>query len=116
MGGGRDKRKKAKEKKDGPLPGKGHEKTEKKTEKNEMKKERRAEKELEKDEDNIDALLAKFAIEDKAKKAVEIENDCPPPSARVNASFTAVVAPVSLPAKHLATLQYVSCAQTACRC
>lgn len=33
MGGGRDKRKKAKERKDGPLPGKGADKTEKKTKK-----------------------------------------------------------------------------------
>lgn len=107
MGTGRDKRKKAKEKKDGPLPGKGDAKTERKTQKNEAsgllrdlhwspsgvsahagalclrdpassslgptrmhatctldqqeKKERRTMKKLAGDEDDIDALLSKWA-------------------------------------------------------
>lgn len=37
MGGGRDKRKKALEKKEGPVPGKGLQKTENKTSKNQAK-------------------------------------------------------------------------------
>jgi hypothetical protein len=82
------------EKKDGPLPGKGPEKTEKHTQRNESKKERRTDKELAADEDNIDALLAKFAMEERAKRAVEVEQDCAPPSARANASFSPCVAPV----------------------
>ena len=39
------------------------------------------------DEDDLDALLAKFALEEKATKAVTVVADCEPPSARVNASF-----------------------------
>jgi hypothetical protein len=46
MGSGRDKKKKAKEKKDGPVVGKGADKTDRKTAKNEEKKERRADKRL----------------------------------------------------------------------
>jgi hypothetical protein len=46
MGSGRDKKKKAKEKKEGPVVGKGADKTERKTAKNEQKKERRADKRL----------------------------------------------------------------------
>ena len=94
MGSGRDKKKKAKEKKDGPAVGKGAEKTERKTVKNEDKKERRTEKRLAGDEDDIDALLAKFALEDKQRKEVRVEADCGPPSARVNASFVPYVTPV----------------------
>lgn len=45
------------------------------------------------DEDDIDALLAKFTVADKQKKAVKVENDCAAPSGRVNASFTPYVAP-----------------------
>eukprot|EP00798_Chlamydomonas_sp_ICE-L_P018504 gene18504-25003_t len=82
MGSGRDKRKKCKEKKDGPTVGTGALKTEKKTAKNEEKKEKRADKRLEGDEDNLEAMLQRFAIEDKSRKEVVIENDCPPPSAR----------------------------------
>jgi hypothetical protein len=72
MGSGRDKKKKAKEKKDGPTAGKGAEKTEKKTKANEQKKERRTDKALAGDEDDIDALLAKFALEEKQLKAVQV--------------------------------------------
>lgn len=95
MGSGRDKKKKAKERKLGPAPGKGTEKTEKKTERNETKKQRRVEKKLEGDEDNIDAILAKFAMDDKAQKQVTIQTDCAAPTARVNASFVRHVTPVS---------------------
>ncbi|KAF5841296.1 hypothetical protein DUNSADRAFT_13569 [Dunaliella salina] len=89
MGGGRDKRKKAKEKKDGPSVPKGEFKTERATAKNEEKRERRTTKKLEGNEDDIDALLAKFALEEKAKKQVTIESDCQPPGARVSTSFVA---------------------------
>mmetsp|Transcript_4365 Transcript_4365/g.11848 ORF Transcript_4365/g.11848 Transcript_4365/m.11848 type:complete len:564 (-) Transcript_4365:268-1959(-) len=89
MGGGRDKRKKAKEKKEGPSVPKGEFKTERATAKNEEKKERRTAKKLEGNEDDIDALLAKFALEEKAKKQITIESDCSPPGARVSASFVA---------------------------
>eukprot|EP00877_Chromochloris_zofingiensis_P007071 jgi/Chrzof1/2617/Cz11g22180.t1 len=95
MGSGRDKKKKAKERKLGPAPGKGTEKTEKKTERNETKKQRRVEKKLEGDEDNIDAILAKFAMDDKAQKQVTIQTDCAAPTARVNASFVRHVTPKS---------------------
>lgn len=37
----------------------------------------------------------RFALEDKAKRTVTIEADCPPPSARVSASFVPYIAPVS---------------------
>lgn len=63
MGSGRDKRKKAKERKEGPLPGSGTQKTEKKTSKNELKKERRAAKALENDEDNLEALLQRVTLQ-----------------------------------------------------
>jgi hypothetical protein len=46
MGSGRDKKKKAKERKDGPSAGRGAEKTERKTRHNEEKKERRTDKRL----------------------------------------------------------------------
>ena len=95
MGSGRDKRKKAKERKDGPIPGVGSVKTERKTSKNEERKEKRAAKRLEGDEDDLDALLERFAIEEKQHKTVQIEADCEPPPARVNASFIPWVAPVS---------------------
>uniref|UniRef100_A0A383WDZ9 DUF4110 domain-containing protein n=1 Tax=Tetradesmus obliquus TaxID=3088 RepID=A0A383WDZ9_TETOB len=93
MGSGRDKKKKAKEKKDGPAAGagKGAEKTERKTKANELKAQRRTDKALAGDEDDIDALLAKFALEEKQLKAVQVINDCEPPSARVNASFVPYV-------------------------
>eukprot|EP00882_Tetradesmus_deserticola_P027133 GHRQ01030000.1.p1 GENE.GHRQ01030000.1~~GHRQ01030000.1.p1 ORF type:complete len:390 (+),score=173.56 GHRQ01030000.1:29-1171(+) len=87
MGSGRDKKKKAKEKKAGPVAGQGAQKTEKKTKANELKQERRTDKALAGDEDDIDALLAKFSMEEKQLKAVQVINDCDPPSARVNASF-----------------------------
>ena len=41
-------------------------------------------------EDDLDALLAKFVLEDAQKDKVEIKNDVPCPSARVYASYTAV--------------------------
>ncbi|KAF8055334.1 KLHDC4 [Scenedesmus sp. PABB004] len=93
MGTGRDKKKKAKEKKVGPVAGKGSEKTERKTRANEEKKDRRADKRLAGDEDDLDALLAKVALEDRALKAVTLVTDAPPPSARVNASFVPYVTP-----------------------
>jgi len=93
MGTGRDKRKKAKEKKDGPLPGKGADKTEAKTEKNEKKKEKRAEKAIAGDEDDIDALLKKFALEEAQKRSVQILENAPPPGPRVNASWIPYITP-----------------------
>ncbi|KXZ49944.1 hypothetical protein GPECTOR_18g102 [Gonium pectorale] len=94
MGSGRDKRKKAKERKDGPVAGAGPIKTEKKTAKNEAKKERRADKRLAGDEDDIDALLLRMALEERQKKGgVEVLADCDPPGPRVSASFVPYVTP-----------------------
>ncbi len=39
-------------------------------------------------DDDIDAVLASFKLADAAVAAVRIEEDCPPPSARVCGSFT----------------------------
>ena len=61
------------------------------TQKNELKKERRAAKG---DEDDIDALLARCLLEDKARTVLTLEVDCTPPTARVNASFVPYIAPV----------------------
>ncbi|KAL0055849.1 hypothetical protein WJX82_005035 [Trebouxia sp. C0006] len=85
MGSGRDKRKKAKPK----APGAGAEKTSRKTEKNEGKAVKRAAKAAKGGDDDIDALLAQFALEEKAKTSADIREDVVPPSARVHASFTA---------------------------
>jgi len=41
-------------------------------------------------EDDLDALLAKFALDDKRQSTVEVEDDSAPPSARVYSSFTPV--------------------------
>ena len=41
-------------------------------------------------EDDLEALLAKFALEDKLQSAVEVQDDTAPPSARVYSSFTPV--------------------------
>ena len=50
------------------------------------------------DEDDIDALLAKIALEEKAKKGkLEIAESCDPPGPRVSASFTPYVTPVRAP-------------------
>lgn len=110
MGKGRDKRKKAK----GSQGGQGGVKTARKTERNEEKAARRAERRaevrnsampewycwtsplasslfrLQGGEDDLDALLAKFALEDKQRNEPQVEHDAPPPSARVYASFTPV--------------------------
>ncbi|GFR48646.1 hypothetical protein Agub_g10599 [Astrephomene gubernaculifera] len=93
MGTGRDKRKKAKERKDGPVVGTGAIKTEKKAAKNEAKKERRAEKRLEGDEDDIDALLQRIALEERQRKGAVAVADCDPPGPRVSASFVPYITP-----------------------
>ena len=40
-------------------------------------------------DDDVDALLAQFALEERAKNSADIRQDVAPPSARVYASFTA---------------------------
>lgn len=87
MGGGRDKRKKLKERTAGPLVGKGAIKTERKTERNAAKAERRDAKRAAGHEDDLEAMFAKFELAQKGTKSVTHETDCPPPSGRVNASF-----------------------------
>ena len=87
MGSGRDKRKKAK----GSKPGVGAEKTAKKTEKNADKETRRLERKAAGGEDDIDALLAQFKLEDEAKVTVCVEDNCTPPTPRVYASFLPLV-------------------------
>jgi len=86
-------RKKAKEKKGEVAAGVGATKTERKTTQNALKAERRTERALAGDEDDIDALLAQFALAEKSKKAVVVEADCPAPSPRVNASLVPYVTP-----------------------
>jgi hypothetical protein len=86
MGSGRDKRKKAK----GHAPGAGKEKTERKTERNAEKAVRRVEKQAQ-GEDDIEALLAQFKLQDESSKKAIVEENCPPPSARVYASFVPLV-------------------------
>ena len=84
MGGGRDKRKKAKP----SAPGAGSAKTERKTALADEKRQRRAERGA--DEDDIEALLARARLEDAASTEVRVEADATPPSARVSASLTAL--------------------------
>jgi hypothetical protein len=86
-------RKKAKEKKGETPTGTGATKTERKTARNAQKAERRAERALAGDEDDIDALLASFALADKARRETILEPDCAPPSPRVNGSLCAYVTP-----------------------
>ncbi|KAG2483359.1 hypothetical protein HYH03_017759 [Edaphochlamys debaryana] len=101
MGSGRDKRKKARERKDGPVAGIGTVKTERKTQKNEAKKERRAEKRIEGDEDDVEAILLRLALEEKARagkggagaEAKPAVVECEPPGPRVSASFVPHVTP-----------------------
>ena len=38
--------------------------------------------------EDLDALLEQFALDDEAKSTVQVIEDCSPPSARVFASFT----------------------------
>ncbi len=61
-------------------------------------------------DDDIDALLAQFALEEKAKTSADIREDVVPPSARVHASFTAH--PTSVRFKPL--LLFMSVASAAC--
>ena len=82
MGSGRDKRKKNK----GPKPGVGAAKTERKTQKREAKEERREARKVKEEDNDIDALLARFKLEDEANNSVEVLEKCQPPSARVYAS------------------------------
>jgi hypothetical protein len=84
MGSGRDKRKKLKP----SAPGAGASKTERKTVAAEEKRVRRVERAAG-DEDDIDALLARARLADAASTSVSVEEDCAPPSARVNVSLTA---------------------------
>lgn len=82
MGSGRDKRKKQK----GTKPGVGAAKTERKTQKNLAKGERREARKERSEENDIDALLARFKLQDEENNAVRIVEKCPPPTARVYAS------------------------------
>lgn len=83
MGSGRDKRKKAK----GHVPGKGTEKTDRKTEQNAEKASRRLAAKAAGGEDDIDALLAAFKLEEEQHVTIEIIKDCDPPGPRVYSSF-----------------------------
>lgn len=87
MGSGRDKRKKAK----GHTPGLGADKTAKRTDKNAEKESRRLERKAKGGEGDIDALLAKFKLEDEAQSTVRIEENCIAPTPRVYATFIPLV-------------------------
>ncbi|RMZ55199.1 hypothetical protein APUTEX25_005477, partial [Auxenochlorella protothecoides] len=78
-----DKRKKAK---GGGKPGAGAEKTARKSEQNEGKAVRRLERKTQGGEDDIDALLAKFKLEDAAATAIRVEPGVRP-SPRVYSTF-----------------------------
>lgn len=43
---------------------------------------------LQDENEDLDALLEQFALDDEAKSTVQVVEDCSPPSARVFASFT----------------------------
>ncbi|EIE25653.1 galactose oxidase [Coccomyxa subellipsoidea C-169] len=86
MGSGRDKRKKAK----GKVPGHGDEKTARKTELNQTKAERRTARQIEGGEDDLDALLKQFELNDKKSKEIVVLSNAEPPSPRLFASFTPV--------------------------
>lgn len=101
MGSGRDKRKKLKP----HAPGAGQAKTERKTAAAEAKRVRRAERATA-DEDDVDALLARIKLEDAAATAVTIEEDCPPPSGRANATLACVLQPSTGPARPSELLLY----------
>ncbi|KAK9802848.1 hypothetical protein WJX73_007641 [Symbiochloris irregularis] len=88
MGSGRDKRKKAK----GSKTGQGAEKTARKTDKNEGKAARRAQRAAEGGEDDLDALLAKFKLDEAARNTVSVRQSSAPPSARLFASMSAISA------------------------
>jgi hypothetical protein len=45
-------------------------------------------------EDDIDALLAQFKLQDEASTTVRVEDNCRPPSPRVYASFLPMVSPL----------------------
>lgn len=92
MGKGRDKRRKQK---GSAVAGQGAAKTQRKTVKNDRKAERRLDRRLEDDEEDIDALLAKFKLEDARRTETRIEEDCDPPSVRVHASYTPI--PLEVP-------------------
>lgn len=87
MGKGRDKRRKQK---GSTTAGQGASKTQRKTVKNELKQERRLDRRLQEDEEDIDALLEKFRLEDIRNTQPIIEDDCDPPSVRVHASYTPI--------------------------
>ncbi|CAL8469827.1 g9369 [Coccomyxa elongata] len=89
MGSGRDKRKKAK----GKVPGHGDEKTARKTEINQTKAERRTARKLEGGEDDLDALLKSFELQDKKAKEIIVVSNADPPSPRLFATFTPVPGP-----------------------
>lgn len=74
MGGGRDKRKKAKPK----TSGAGAEKTARKTEKNAEKAERSAVRKAQGGDDDVDALLAAFALESEEVASVKVEENSRP--------------------------------------
>lgn len=93
MGKGRDKRRKQK---GSSTAGLGAVKTQRKTAKNEEKTERRLDRRLERDEEDIDALLEKFRLEDERSSQPVIEDDCQPPSVRVHASYTPLPLDVEL--------------------
>jgi hypothetical protein len=95
LGACRDKRKK----KTGKKPGGGADKTERKTERNEEKKGRRAERAAAGGEDDIDALLARFRLQDELHTRVEVQEDCAAPSPRVYATFTPIPSQVPLPGR-----------------
>lgn len=88
MGSGRDKRKKHKPKEAGG----GARKTEKKTEHNADKERRRLTRKAQGGEDDIDSLLAQFALKDKERSSVRVKA-CGPPSPRVFASLVPIPSP-----------------------
>jgi hypothetical protein len=95
MGSGRDKKKKAKEKKGEVSHGRGERKLAHKAELAQSKQQRRAQRAAQGgDEDDLDALLAQVALQDAADAArrsadAVVERGVAPPSARVHATWLA---------------------------
>lgn len=92
MGKGRDKRRKQK---GSSAAGQGSSKTQRKTAQKEKKQERRIDRRLQEDEEDIDALLHKFKLEDKSRTEVITNDQSDPPSVRVHASYTPIPHEVS---------------------
>ena len=89
MGKGRDKKKKVQKKSNAGVKKKAHNQGQRE-ELNEQKRERREERKAKGGDDDIQALLAQVALQDKKIKSSEVLADVKPPSPRCNCTYTAI--------------------------